>query len=541
MLKKRYWKPIAGIMFLIMFLAAVLFFYYLLITDLLIPEYLALVTAVVVLFVYGSGVLLFYGMRKKPSSHRRFRRIIGVVLAILTSVVCLIGAYLLSGINNAKEEVVKTESDTPRAVLGVFVKKDDPAQDLSTAKDYTYGVILLGDEGLNTNHALGVINRQLGKEISVSVYPSISDAAAALRDDSIQALLVNKFFISILKDTESYKTLSDEIRCIEEIPIPSNVSLENTNLYVGKDVVVDTSRSRARTDKNSSVDESGKSTTLIRNRYGENTPLIFYISGMDNAGQEVTNAHSDVNILLLFNSQTKQIFMVNTPRDYYVLNPALGGGDKLTHCGYQGVYNSIAALEDLYRIRIDNYCRLNYDGFIGFIDAIGGITLDNPTPFWNHLHTHYFESGTLTLDGESALLFAREREAFGDGDLARGRNQIRVITAIINKMKTSGATILMNYTDILDSMAGSFETDLTSQEISDLVKVVSKDLSNWDVKSYSVSGYSGMRETASTGNEILYILFPKQDTVEFASELIEMVLNNEYITDDILANAPSPY
>ena len=184
---------------------------------------------------------------------------------------------------------------------------------------------------------------------------------------------------------------------------------------------------------------------------------------------------------------------------------------------------------------------MNFDGFIKLIDAIGGITLDNPTAFWNYRHEHFYDAGRITLNGEEALYYAREREAFGDGDLARGRNQIRVITAIIDKMKKSGASILMNYSNVIDSMAGCFETDLSSSEISDLVKIASANLQDWEVKSYSVSGFSGMRETASGGSEVLFIIFPKQDTVEFASSLFDMIQNGERITDDYLASAPSPY
>ncbi len=537
MLKKRYWKPIAGILFLIMLLAAVLFFYYLLITDLLIPEYLALVAAVVVLFVYVSGVLLFYGMRKKPSSHRRIRRIIGVLLAILTSVFCLLGAYLLSGIKTAKEEVVKTETDTPRAVIGFYVKNDDPAQSLEDTADYHYGVLLLGDEGLNSNYALGQINDRLRKELSIESFPGITDLAAALRDGRIQVLAVNKSYISLLKDTETYADFSNEIRLLDAVEVPSTVSLDNTKLFIGKAEEVETviAQEKAKIEKQKTRSETAQS------KYGENDSLVFYISGIDTRESEMSNTRSDVNILVAISPKTHQILLINTPRDYYVMNPALGGNDKLTHCGHQGVSNSIAALETLYGIHIDNYCRLNFNGFIKLVDEIGGITLDNPSAFWDYKHKFYFEAGQITLNGEEALAYARERSAFADGDISRGNNQMRVIAAMIDSLKTSGATVLSNYTTILDSLAGSFETDLSSSQISDLVKIASVNLRGWEVKHYSVSGYSGMGVTASGGSEPLYFIFPKADTVNFASQLLKLTINHEVITDELLASAPSPY
>ena len=151
---------------------------------------------------------------------------------------------------------------------------------------------------------------------------------------------------------------------------------------------------------------------------------------------------------------------------------------------------------------------------------------------------YYFEAGTITLNGHEALCYARERHAFGDGDLARGRNQVRVLTAILDKVKTDSGKILLNYSDILDALAGTFETDLTSSQISDLVRVALKYLNDWDIRSYSVWGGSGIRTVASMGTQEVAIIWPNANSVKFASTLLEMVINGELITDEVMAGAP---
>ena len=531
MLKRRVWIPLAGVIFAVTLAAVALFFHTLLKVDFLIGDYLALVVAIFAFIVYLSGVLLFFGMRKKPSSLRRVRRIIGILLCVVVTVGSLIGAYLLNGVSRAKETVTTVETNRVAAVIGIYVKKDDAAQTLADTAQYPYGVLFSGNEKIYTNYILGEIKEQIGTEVSANVYPGISDLAGALRDESVKAIAVNKVYLSLLSESENYRSFSDEIRLIDEIPVSSAVTLDDVQLFIKP---ADQPAGHESAPKSASVREE---TPLVIDG-----AIIFYISGIDkHDGAEAANNRSDVNILMAVNPTTRQILFLNTPRDYFVVNPAHGAEDKLTHCGIDGVSNSIAALEGLYNVQIDKYARVNFDGFVRFIDAIGGITLDNPTAFWNNFHTDYFSDGTITMDGREALIYVREREAFGDGDLARGRNQIRVLIAIVEQMKKSGASILLNYNSILNSMANSFETDLTSDQISDLVKIASKNLTDWDIKSYSVSGYSGLRVTATGGSEPLFIVFPKEDTVVFASDLLDMIENNEIITDEILANAPSPY
>lgn len=536
MLKRRVWKPIAGIIFLITLVSVALFFYSLLKLDILRTEYLIAVTAVLALLLFLVGFLLYHGLRRKRSTARRVRRILGVILAVVVTLICLLGSYLLSGLDRTREAVTNKGESEVRGYISVFVANDDAAQELADMGAYRFGVLAKHDE-LNTKYALNEIRSRIGTEVEAISYPGITDAAAAMRNGEINAIAVSEGFLDILTEVEKYADFPDEIRLVETIAVPSSASLESVGEVKIETVAGQDAESPVEVP---AVTPEPTPKPAVRKTYGEDETLIFYLSGIDKwEGTESRQSHSDVNILMAVNPKTHQILFINTPRDYFITNPALGGGDKLTHCAVQGVYNSIAALEQLYNIEVDNYVKVNFSGFVRFINAIGGVDVYSPVTFTNEDNISFVE-GMNHLDGGGALVFARERHSFGDGDISRGKNQIRVLEGVIEKMKTSGMTILLNYNEILDTMAGTFETDLTSSQISDLIKVASRDLGDWEIKSYSSGGRLGMRTIASAGTELMSIIFPTQKTVDFATTLFNMILNDEVITDEKLDTAPAP-
>lgn len=535
MLKKRVWRPIGLTVFFLALISVCLFFYSLLKVDLLLDEYLQLIAAVLVFFLYFTGVMLFYGMKRKRSVMRRVRRIIGIFLAIVQIAACLYGAVFLFRLDQTKREFSTKPEGQLRAIVGVYVKDDDPAQSITDMGTYRYAVLgELGNEKINTNYAIAQIRDQIGADVTAVSYSGITDAAAALRDGEVSAMAVNKSFLPLLNDTESFQGFADTLRLIEEIRVPEETQEDSTVSLHG-------AAQPEKKDNTLAPTPEPTPSPTPRPLFGEDETLVFFISGVDKFEAGLSNTHSDVNILMLVNTTTRQILLINTPRDCFVDNPALGGGDKLTHCGIQGVENSIAALENFYGIDIDNYVKVNFNGFETFIHAIDGITLNNPVAFsalGADDKIYHYPQGEITLSWEEALAYVRERESFGSGDLARGQNHLRVLTAMINKVRSSGPSLMMQYADIMKWMGDNFETDLTSEQISDLVKIASRNLDDWDIKSYGTSGYSGMRVTASGGSEPLYIIWPQQESVDFASRLMNMMINNEVITDDTLAEAP---
>ena len=265
-------------------------------------------------------------------------------------------------------------------------------------------------------------------------------------------------------------------------------------------------------------------------------PFVLYLSGVDNRGELTEKARSDVNILAVVNPTTKRVALINTPRDYYVDLAGTDSKDKLTHAGLYGVETSMATLGNLYGIQVDHYIRIDFSGFISIIDAVGGVDVYSDQAFTSVGSPGYYDPTTFAegwnhLDGKSALAFARERHAFASGDIQRGINQMKVIDAMANKLKSP--TVLMSFSKLMDAVSNCFVTSLSQEQISALVRMQLGDLANWDIESCSVTGSSGKSSQCySAKGQSLYVMKPDESSVNKAKELIASVLGGEGTVSD---------
>ena len=265
-------------------------------------------------------------------------------------------------------------------------------------------------------------------------------------------------------------------------------------------------------------------------------PFVVYLSGVDNRGELTEKARSDVNILAVVNPKTKRVALVNTPRDYYVDLAGTDSKDKLTHAGLYGVETSMATLGNLYGVNVEHYIRINFAGFINIIDAIGGVDVYSDQAFTSVGSPGYYDPTTFAegwnhLDGKSALAFARERHAFASGDIQRGINQMKVIDAMVNKLKSPA--LLMGFSKLMDAAADCFVTSLSQDQITALVRMQLSDLASWDIQSCSVTGTSGKSSKCySAKGQSLYVMKPDENSVNEAKALIASVLDGEGSVSD---------
>lgn len=248
-----------------------------------------------------------------------------------------------------------------------------------------------------------------------------------------------------------------------------------------------------------------------------------YISGIDVYGNISSVSRSDVNIIATINPLTHQILLTSIPRDYYVrLHGTTGYRDKLTHAGIYGVDMSITTLEDLLDIDINYYARVNFTTLIELVDAVGGVTVNSDYNF-TAISGEKFVKGDNFLNGTQALAFSRERHAFIDGDRQRGKNQQKIITAIINKALSS-KTLITKYTNILNSLQGSFQTNMDSNKIYDLVNMQLDKMPSWDILSINLDGSGKSEFTYSYSGQRLYVMEPDMNTVNQAKQKIKEVM-----------------
>ena len=393
-----------------------------------------------------------------------------------------------------------------KLTMAVYVRTDDPAQTIADAADYDFAVVQGYDEA-RTRQAVEAIETELGKTITVNEYAGARELLEAFFSGQSDAMILNSAYANLLEDLEGYEDFYSRVRILYEVNSSAwSAIFENVGEII-------------QGDKDAITDE----------------PFVVYISGSDTRDKKLSTSRSDVNILAVVNPKTKQVLLINTPRDYYVPNPASGSGamDKLTHCGIYGIECSMQALGDLYGVEVDYYAQINFTGFETMIDAIGGVTVWSDVSF-NTVDGGHFDAGELHLDGAEALAFARERKNLPGGDNARGQNQMKVIRAVIDKM-TSGTTILSNYSGIMESLEGMFATSLTADEISALVKMQLKDMAQWNISSYAVTGYDGSDVTYSMPGTNLYVMYQDEAMVAHGAALADRVIAGEILTDADMA------
>ncbi|MCE2119072.1 LCP family glycopolymer transferase CpsA [Streptococcus thermophilus] len=254
-----------------------------------------------------------------------------------------------------------------------------------------------------------------------------------------------------------------------------------------------------------------------------------YISGIDTYGSISTVSRSDVNIIMTVNMNTHKILLTTTPRDAYVKIP--GGGanqyDKLTHAGIYGVETSEQTLEDLYGIKIDYYARINFTSFLKLIDQLGGVTVQNDQAFTS-LHGKFdFPVGDIQMNSEQALGFVRERYSLDGGDNDRGKNQEKVISAIVNKLASLKS--VSNFTSIVNNLQDSVQTNISLDTINALANTQLDSGSKFTVTSQAVTGTgsTGQLTSYAMPNSSLYMMKLDNSSVASASQAIKKLMEEK--------------
>ena len=408
-------------------------------------------------------------------------RIIALVVISIMTIGLGIGIYSL---NNTYHFINKlfVKYDTLSYKVIVLKTSDYNKIEELKDKDITY---------INDNYSKD-INTNISKKISynetlVTDLPTTYDM---LVNNSTSAIVLEESYISLAK--EEIEGFTDNTKVIYDFEVRVKAHKEESNVNVTKD------------------------------------PFILYISGIDQYGNvNSVRGRSDVNQLMVINPNTHHILIVNTPRDYYVrLHGTTGLRDKLTHAGIYGIDKSIATMEDLYEIDINHYIRINFDSLIKVVDVIGGIDIYSEKAFtpWTNRKV-YVQEGMNHFNGIQALAYSRERKTYIDGDFHRGRNQQQVIEAIIEKL-TSTTTLLSKYNSILNTLDGSFQTDMEPGMITSFIKYQLSNMPKWNVESVGTNGFSSWNYTYSMGyNYYLWVMEPDYDSLNENKEKIKQVLN----------------
>ena len=163
-------------------------------------------------------------------------------------------------------------------------------------------------------------------------------------------------------------------------------------------------------------------------------PLNMVLMGSDTRGGE--RGRSDVLQLLHISGDRQNVFLMSIPRDSYVEIPGRGKAKINAAYSWGGAPLAVETMELLLDVPMDNTVLIDFEGFKNVIDALGGVTVVNREA--SSSHGLDFPKGEITLSGEEALWFVRERKNLSDGDFGRAARQRDVIKAVLGKLASGG-------------------------------------------------------------------------------------------------------
>lgn len=437
----------------------------------LVPTKYLVAIIIVLLILFGVTFGLQYVKNKVY--------IVGIALSIILSILQAIGIVYMLKADKLMADVGGANYKTDNMI--VVVKKDNPASNLMDASMYRFGTQTAVDQE-NTQTMLDNINKALGREVKVEQYGTVQELANALLEGRVDAAVYNQALDGLI--TDSIEDYFDKVRVLYHYGIETELEQETADV-------------------------------------GE--PFNVYISGIDVDGPIATNSRSDVNIIMTVNPNTKKILLTTTPRDYYVQIPDISGEqrDKLTHAGIYGVDASMRTLEQLYGIDISYYARVNFSSLVKIVDTLGGVDVDSDFEFT--AGGYQFKKGMNHLDGKQALAFSRERYSFEDGDNQRGKDQEKVLTAILNKAMSPA--ILSNASALIADVSDSVQTNMTQEEMAKFIKMQLNDGASWTIESQAASGNGDTQACFSSGDQPLYVMWPDEAVVQSISAKMNEILN----------------
>lgn len=261
--------------------------------------------------------------------------------------------------------------------------------------------------------------------------------------------------------------------------------------------------------------EIGSLQDMIKKWYKNGTPasssrvLNIMLIGEDTRGKKVleSGTRADSAIVASVNLDTKQIKLTSILRDAYAYWETTPGDESTGHFGkingamstYGGnIHTYISAVENLYKIKIDNYVIVNFTSFEKIIDNLGGVELELTSAEINEINNHqkryggvYIDKtfdgtkGMVKLSGKQALAYCRIRKI--DSDNMRANRQKICLSKVFSDMKNASSVQLLK---ILNDMVPYIRTDMPKSNIVSTAKyALSEGWMSYDVFTSNVPEY----------------------------------------------------
>lgn len=426
-------------------------------------------------------------------------------------VICLVfvsgmGNYYVYKTSHMIEKVTTNEGKV-KNIVSVIALTNSNIQDITDLSTSNKVAVLKSIDTYGTKKSIKDVCKQFDVEkkselpFTIDSANSVQEAVNSLYNEDVDAIIINETYRTNIKEIESFSDFDENTKVIYQ-----------TVYYT-----------EAKNDALAVSDIT-------------NEPFSILISGNDTYGDVGELSRSDVNMVVTINPLTSTVLLTSIPRDTYMPTYCdatetcvIGAMDKITHTGIYGINTTQRTVENFLDMEINYTFRANFSSVIDIVDALGGVdiyveegmavstfyadhTLEGVTEGWNH------------LDGKRALAYARERHAYLDGDNQRVRNQQQVLMAIFEK--ATSTDIITKYASLLDALSKAFETNLTTNEITDLIKFQIQAMPEWKFESYQITGYGDMLNCAALGSEAS-VTVPYDESIRIAQEKIRAVLDGK--------------
>ncbi|WP_146364505.1 LCP family protein [Arthrobacter yangruifuii] len=189
-------------------------------------------------------------------------------------------------------------------------------------------------------------------------------------------------------------------------------------------------------------------TNSIPNAFPANSPeksagaedsLNILLLGSDTRDPSSDDARSDTMMLVHLPGDRSGVFVLSIMRDTWVEIPGYGESKINAAMALGGVSLTVDTVQTLFDAPIDHVAIIDFEGFKGLTDALGGVTLTNDVAFQSEgAEGEFFAAGPIIVEGESALKYVRERYAFTDGDYQRVKNQQAFLRGVISGVLNKG-------------------------------------------------------------------------------------------------------
>lgn len=394
-------------------------------------------------------LLIIFKVRSKRKHKDKKVRLLTTLLIFYLLINCAISGiimYAYGALSSINRDYVTYSSS-------LVVSSSSEIEDVKDLSNNTIGI--LSDETSPEGNIIPnevIDENNLDDNNEIVEYDDYFTAMADLYDGEVDSIFVPTDYPSMFTSMETYKNITEDTKIIltkeKEMKKSSTSSRENS---------------------------AGKSVT---------EPFTILLMGVDSEQEGLsqnTVANGDSLILVTFNPNTLNATMLSIPRDSYVPIACWSGTpeNKITHAAAYGTDCMMSTIENYFDVTIDYYAKINFKGLVSLVDTLGGITVEVPqdlcTDNSNREGEVCISAGLQTLNGEQALVLARNRKQLAAGDLDRGLNQQLVIQGILNKAKELNS--INQVMDVLNTVTNNLDTNFTEQQILSFYDIA-KDIMN---------------------------------------------------------------